>query len=892
VSVDRHESFRLNTLKLAPTCAIAHSIARANLSSLISNSTAALSLITAPAGFGKTTAMSQVFREMKQQGLPVGWLTLDSADNDISRICSYITATLRGLFGPQTIDSSRLNDSPNARSGMYLLLDELSLIDTPFLLFLDECEHITEPEVLSFLERLISLMRSGQRLVIGSRHQPNIQLGKLRVQGRLCELGIDFLRFSTEETRMFVRDSMQVQIDDVDLELLHKKTEGWAAALQLATAANRLGKPSKVSLPAGNLGAIAEYLAEDVLDRLPKKQRNFLLQSSIFESFSPSMCDEVFKTNDSHTWITKTVEENLFTNRIDVEGDWYRYHPLFREFLQRECASVYRLQIQQLHVRAAHWLNQAGKTPTAIAHAFSASNHDLAAELIEQIAMRFIRAGSIQIVHEWMMLLPEACLNKHPQLMVAAAYANAYLHRNNEAAVLIAKLDSLEKIEPSISSDLLTIKIMLASWSDELNRAFEIAIENQEKLLGSDPYVSGIILNVISYRHISHGNQQLFYQSITAAKRDLTSIDASHGLSYATFLEAATTLCQGDAVGARARALLSFSKIAGKKYSSTNPVAASILLEVHYEMDDFAWLGAMVEDYLPMIREICIPDQIIFSHRAVARMYVLQNQAAKALELLNILQDLSDARGIPRFAAAARMDRIWIAAKQRDLATMGRLLPLVSMDSIWKSFRGFCTFAEDIEDPFIAFCRYAILSKEVTQAIVQIQAAIGLAEATSRRRRVLRLRCLLAQCYEVLRRRQRAIEILEPVLVAAQSSGMVRVFTDDAWELMPILQAISLRKSAVSQDYLLKLMGSIKNQLSSSIDEVDVQQPFALAGLSPRESQILKLLADGLSNKELAVRIAVTESTIEAHLHRINSKFGTRNRTQAVARGRELGLVY
>ncbi|MES2582743.1 MAG: LuxR C-terminal-related transcriptional regulator [Pseudomonadota bacterium] len=892
MSVDRHEPFRLNTLKLAPTCAIAHSIARTNLSSLICSSTATLVLITAPAGYGKTTAMSQVFREMKAQGLPVAWLTLDPADNDVSRICTYITAALRGLFGTQVIDTSRMNDTPNARTGMYLLLDELSLIDAPFCLFLDECEHITEPEVLSFLEKLISLTGPGQRMFMGSRRQPNIQLGKLRVQNQLTELGTDLLRFSEEETRMFVRDSMQVTIDDADLRLLHDQTEGWAAALQLATTANRLGKPSKGFLPAGYLGSIAEYLAEEVLDRLPEKQRDFLLKSSILETFCPSMCDEIFGTNDSHTWITKSVEENLFTNRIDVDGDWYRYHPSFREFLQRECARVFGREIPQLHVRAALWLNSADRIAAAIAHAFSALDFDLAAELIGQIAMRYVRAGSLKAVRDWVSLLPQACLDNHPQLIVAAAYANTYLHRNSEAAALIAKLDALATREPHTSNDLLSIRIMFASWSDELSKAFQIAIENQNQLLGSGPYVSGNIQNVIAYRHICHGDQAAYHQSIASAKRVLASIDASHGLSYAIALEAITTLCQGDAVGARARAFLSFSKVVGKKYSSTNPVSASSLLETYYEMDDLPSMAAMAEDYLPMIREVCIPDQIIIAHRVVARMHVLQHHPTKALELLNILQDLGDARGIPRFSAAARLDRIWIAATQRDLETMKRLLPMVSMDSIWKPFRGFYTFAEDIEDPFIATCRYAILSKDVAQAIVQIHGAIEVAEATNRRRRALRLQCLLAQCYEVSRRRQRAVEILEPVLTAAQASGMIRVFTDDAWELAPILQAIALRKSSVSQDYLSKLMDSIKVHSCMSADESDAQQPSAMVGLSPRERQILKLLADGHSNKELAVRVAVTESTIEAHLHRINGKLGTRNRTQAVARGRELGIVY
>lgn len=896
MSLDQHEPFRLNHLKLAPTMAIKHSIPRENLIAHIRDSTTSLVLVTAPAGFGKTTAMSQVFREMKERGLPVAWLTLDAADNDLARISMYLAAALRDLFAHRVTDANMLSEAAahfsTANARMYGLLDELPQISAPFSLFLDECEHITDPQVLAFLNRLISLLDLGQRLIVGSRRPPNLHLGKLRVQGRLTELGTEMLRFSEAETRMFVRESMQVEIEDTDLNHLHDQTEGWAAALQLATSANRLGKPGKLALPSALLGSIADYLAEDVLDRLPREQRDFLLKSSIFERFCPSMCDAVFDTGDSEVWIAKTNAENLFINKIDAEGDWYRYHPLFHEFLQRECASVFRLQLQEMHVRAATWLGKAGRTGAGIAHALTANDHELAADLIDQCAMRYVRTGQIKVVRDWVALLSQASLEKRPSLIVAGAYANTYLHRYKEASALIAMLDSVDTKGHDISNDLLLIRVMLATWSDKVSTAFDIAVKSLDELPESDPYVVGIIQNVVAYCHVCHGYLFFYHRAVAAAKRALGSIDALHGLTYSAYLEGSTSLCQADANGLRASATLSFSKFVGQTHSSASPVSVSNLLEAHYEMNDLELVRPLADDYLEMIRDTCIPDQIILAHRVVARMHVLHNQQAKALEILNILQDLGDARGIQRFSASARLDRIWIATLNGDLATVNRLLPLVEAESIWKPFEGIWTFAEDIEDPFIAKCRYAIVSGDVTKTLVQIDGAIRLAESASRRRRVLRLQCLQAQCHEVSRRRQRAVEIMERVLITAQTSGLVRLFADEAWCLSPILEAISLRKSAVSQEYLLKIMEANKIHATPCVDGVSVTEQNADAGLSPRERQILKLLAEGHSNKELAVQVAVAESTIETYLHRINTKLGTRNRTQAVARGRELGVIY
>lgn len=891
----RQEPFRLNLLKLAPPTATIQAIAREKVGSLIVDSNATMVLISAPAGFGKTMAMSQVYRDMAQKRHLVAWLTLDAADNDLGRIGMYFSAALHSILPEQVTDVSELKETPGdfstSNSRIYRLLDEIVQVSTPFTLLLDECELLTNPEVLAFIDSLLSSLDKGQRLIMGSRRTPNLHLGRLRVQGRLIELDIDTLRFSETETRLFVRTRMQMDIEDNALQTLYSQTEGWPAALQLATMSTLLGKSRMITAPKELLGSIADYLAEDVLDRLPHAQRTFLLHSSLFETFCPAMCDEVFGTTDSQEWTDETVAENLFLNKIDVQGNWYRYHPLFHEFLQRECAADFRDDIRLVHIRAAKWLGDAGRTSSGITHACIANDYELAAELMEQCAMRYVRTGQVKAVCDWVSLLPDACLLQHPSLMIAGAYANTYLHKYSEAARMLAKLDGVDTSDLDITNDLLLIKVMLAIWSDELDTAFDISLASKEKLPDSERYVAGIIQNVVAYSHASKGYFFFCHQAIAAAKRALVAIDALHGLSYSAWLEGSLSLSQGDAHGSRARAALSLPLPPGHRYSSSDPVSAVHLLETLYEMNDLDMMVPIAKIYLPLIRETCIPDQIIIAHRVAARMHVLRNQQAEALEILNLLQDLGDARNIPRFAAAARLDRIWIASRSRDLSTVNRLLPLVSSELIWKPFQGISTFAEDIEDPQIASFRYAMLSGDAVKVIAPIEAAIQKAESTNRRRRVLRLHCLLAQSYEMSRRRQRALDILERALTAAQSLGLVRVFADESWCLTPLLEALSLRNSPVKQDYLFMLLDMAKQKSGNAHEVSPIDDTEADSTLSPRERQILLMLAEGHSNKELAARVLVAESTIETYLHRINTKLGTRNRTQAVARGRELGII-
>ncbi|MBI5920198.1 MAG: hypothetical protein HY847_00965 [Betaproteobacteria bacterium] len=894
------EATRLNTVKFAPPSSANSSVPRESLGKLILHAEENIVLVSAPAGFGKTTAMSQVYRQWAEQGMTVVWLTLDAADNHIGRFGMYVSAALSLSIPELSVETQFSNDLMSeistASVRLYRLLDELPLISKPFVFFLDEFEHITDPNVLGFVDRMLCALAQGQKMVIGSRRNPSLHLGRLRVQGRLLELDVDQLRFSIEETRCFVRQRIPGETLDVEWDRYHDKTEGWPAALQLAITATLLRKSPAEFVPrefSGSDRGFADYLAEDVLARLPVDQQTFLLRSSIFDMFSPELCDSVFQITDSETLIGKSVSENLFLSKVDADGDWYRYHPLFLEFLRKQFDHGLRHEIPQLHLAAAKWFAERGRLTPAISHALAASDHNLAATFMEQSAMTYLCSGQLNIIHQWLEMLPESCLIGHPRLLVAGAYATTFLHRYEDASRLLSKLDAVKPDEQNISGDLLAIKIMLSAWTDNLRECFNIALEGQRTLASVDPYVVGLMHNAVAYYHQCQGYFYFSLQTLAVSKQALTSINALHGLTYARTFEGAISMLQGDTANAhsRAAAALSQANSAGHRYSSASPVAASYLAEVLYETNRLDDVEPLIDDYLTLMRETCIPDQIIVAHRIAARVHAMRKRPERALEVLNLLQDLGDARGIPRLAATARLDRIWLALVERDLVTANRLLPLAAAEHIWQPFAGMWTYAEDIEDPEIAAFRLALLSGEASNIIGKIEQASSRAEAANRRRRYLRLQCLLAQAHESSRRRHRALEILERTLAAAEPGGMIRVFADESWCLLPLLQAMSARPSTVSPAYLTRISEAATYTTGRPATHVDEHLPDAKSLLSPREVQILLLLSEGYSNKALSAKLNVAESTIETYLHRINVKLGSRNRTQAVARGRELDLI-
>ncbi|WP_150429946.1 LuxR C-terminal-related transcriptional regulator [Dechloromonas sp. CZR5] len=894
---------RQNPLKLRPPRSRSDQVPRDAFCRRVEESRANLVLVTAPAGYGKSTALSLLFRRLEEQGQIVGWLTIEPSDNDVGRLAQYLWLSLGSVLpdsGAKQVETPLLDTASATANGLaYELLDTLAMLEAPFSLFIDEFEHITSPDVMTFITDLVAGLNEGQRVILGSRHKTMLPLGRMRVQGKLLEMEASELRFSTEETRSYILSRLKIELLPADLAKLQEGTDGWAAALQLTTAA-LMGEANPSSLLQGLTGpsrGLADYLAEDVLSRLPERQRFFLIQSSMFESFCSDMCNVVFECTDSAELIAQIERDNLFLQIIDVDGQWYRYHPLFRDYLQSQLANIRNVEgmLKQWHLRSAKWLDQARRGIQAIEHALAAGAPELAAELMAARAADFIHTGQLRVVSQWIESLPDAVVQQNLQLAIAGAYSMVFLHKYKDASRLLAFLKSEIDKSPQHKHDLLVLEIMLGAWSDHLPEAVKTAANEVENLTDAPPYVVGLIRNAAAYYAIAIGDYFTAHQHLIIAKRLLEPINAIHALSYSQCFEGVIDMLQGNVIQANARFNATLTNIIGAGYRFTNStaVAAAHLIEALYESNDLDSAEILVSDYLPLIRDCCLPDDLITTYRIAARILFIRGKQSEALETLDYLQDMGDLRGIPRLAAAARQGKLRVALRAGDFAAANRLLTLISSNDIWERWNGLSPYGDDIDDPFIARTRIALVSGNGPSMLSELQDAIRLAEANNRTRRSMRLRCLLAQALESARRRPQALDLLEKTLTLAQPKGLFRVFADDSWLLAPLLEALELRSQAVPRAYITELINA---SAANNVAYVPSTHSAMIGrteegGLSQRELQILRLVAEGSSNKELSRKLFVSENTVETHLRRIYSKLGTKNRTQAVSKAREKGML-
>jgi len=881
----------LNPLKLAPPADTAPSVERSAIAATWAASHAAVTLVSAPAGFGKTTTMRQLLGAARRDGLPVAWLNVDSADNDLGRITPYLWAALRSALPPlgempsgePWIDASRGLAGGSARQ----LLDVLSRVDTPFVLFVDEFELLKDGGVLSVFSELAFSLAPGQRLVLGSRHKPALPLGRLRVQQRLLEIDAAMLRFSAGEVRDYITGCRGISMADADLGELQVRTEGWPAALQLAASAlaGRTDSRSWLQQLSGASGNLAEYLAEDVLSGLSEPHRRFILRSSIFEAFCPELCDSVFGSGDSAEWIRLSVRDNLFLLPLEAEGDWYRYHPLFRQFLRTQLSRAAEPDLAGLHARAARWLASTARYPQAFVHAAAAQDARLAADMLEQCGMDYVRAGQMTLVAQWADALPQAELEGRPAVLAAAAYAMVFLHRYAAAERL---LDALQKhAGSSHAEDITVLRVMLSAWLDRLDDAIVAARETLPQPDLASPFVSGLLLNALAYGDMLQGRFVGARHALLQAKRELESIGALYGLTYSACIEGMIDMLQGNVRDGLARfsAILNRIIAAGQRYTSSGPVACSMLAEALYELGDTAAADTLLSEYLPLIRDTCLPDHLIVAHRLASRIALLSGDPNKALDHLNTLQELGDARGIPRLGMAAALDRSRIALLAGDVVNARHALALAA--SLSPASRTLLPYSDDLDDLEIAGFRVALVAADLKSAIERMEAALRQAESNGRPRRAVRIAWLLAQAHHVAGRPAQALIWLERALAQGQSWQALRLFADEPWHLQPLLTSLAARKHVFDPRYLERLLQA--TQASPHATSATRSEQEGL--LSPRELQIIRRVAEGLSNKALARLLFVSENTIETHLRRINAKLGTGNRVQAVARVRELGLL-
>lgn len=385
-----------------------------------------LVVVSTPAGYGKTSLLTQIWEHLKENRIPASWLSVERDDNDLARFVAYLVDAVQstGLnVGSATNALLRLRLHLTPEAITTTLLNELAAIDTDIYIFLDDYHLIDEEVVCDLVSRILLAPLEKVHFIVGSRSCVRLPVSRLRALGEVYELDSSALAFSSEEAAQFL-SSLDVPLSPEQIAFIHDRTEGWITGLQLAQLALEHGEApdTVITTMSGRRRTIGEFLADDVFRHQPKEVQEFLLASSVFERFNAELCNGLMLRNDSQQIIERISAANLFILSLDYEGRWYRYHHLFSEFLRRRLRDQNADNWIALQQRASSTLLDAGLLTEAIQHSLAAKDIHTAAEILNRASRDLFASGQISTLRALARRLPECELKRQPLLQLELAW--------------------------------------------------------------------------------------------------------------------------------------------------------------------------------------------------------------------------------------------------------------------------------------------------------------------------------------------------------------------------------------------------------------------------------------------------------------------------------------
>lgn len=885
------------------------------IEALCGSSDRRLILISAPAGFGKTTLVAEWLKSIGDAAVSVVWLSLDRDDNDLSRFLSYFLAGLNQLDGIDVSATepamSLLQDSGSTPPDVLLtrVINQIAQLPGATYFVLDDFHVIDAATVNDAVTFLLDHLPPQFHLVITTREDPVLPLSRLRASGQLAELRAADLRFSLSETAQFLNQAMRLDLGVDEVSALESRTEGWIVGLQLAALSLR-GQPDPSSLVRSFTGShrwVLDYLVEEVLSRQTADVQQFLLRTSIVDRFCATLCDAVTGQTGSQDVLEWLDRANLFVIPLDPDRHWYRYHHLFAELLQLKLRQSHPELVPTLHLRASEWLEREALMPEAIRHALAARDLERAADLAE-IAWPSWSEGfrSLQWL-DWIKVLPEATLRNRPVLCVACAQAHlnggqleVAEARLQDAESCLARAaetrDSAEQdVDRIVVADAAQLRVLpamlamtrayLAQARGDASATVRYVEQTLDLLPANDDNNRFTATSLMGLAHWTQGDLKAAY---AAFSRGLSSNDATFitGVFVLADMQMALGhLRQAEAVCERGLAL-------SRRLGPPPPIGTediyTALSHTHREQGDFDAAALDLEAARGLGEQIDLPD---WKHRwfiAQARLSESRGDLDQALELLDtaarhhVRTPVPDVRPIAALKAKIQLKRGQVAEARQWAKDLG-----LSADDPPNYFREFehVTLARTLiaqslldRDPSLTHAAHGLLDR--------LAASV---EAAARLGSLIEILVLKALAFEAQSNLPAALKPLKRALALAEPEGYLRVFVDEGVPMARLLyEALA---ECESQAYVQRLLGAFPDLRGRSALQPLPAPGEGLEPLSDRERDVLRLIADGLSNQEIGDRLFLALNTVKAHTRTIYGKLGVNSRTQAVARARTLGLL-
>jgi LuxR family transcriptional regulator, maltose regulon positive regulatory protein len=847
-------------------------------------------LVRAPAGFGKTTAMLQVREAMEEKGVATAWLTLDRSDNDVPRFLAGLAAAVA-----QTGFERRLEVS----SGIAELL---AAVPGPFALFLDDFEVVREGGVVGLVREIIdNLPRDGQ-LVIGSRSLPDLGLGRLRARGQLLELDTDVLRFSTAEAaELFLLRGAELSLHALDQA--HSKTEGWVAALWLLSLAlQRHGAGSDfVARLSESERDVADYLTEEVLAQQEPVVRTFLLRTSVLRHLSAPVCQALLPGVDCAAILRDLERSNIFLTPLTESRDLFRYHSLFADFLRAQLIKEQPEQLTRLHLAAAGWYESEGRPVPAIDHAIEGGDHPYALNLLQQQAESLLEQGRMRLLDRWFSAVPAQLLQGRGLLQVIAVWARAFTQGPWNAMDWLESSGCLDSTDAAVQAHVRALLPVVLGMMDRDDEAREAGLAGVARLPSGHAFADSVLLNAMAYIISVNGERREAHRFLENARS--AQGESAFNRMYTETVGGVLDLREGRLRQATARfrmALTSASHAGPYNPAHGNAWAGVFYVGVVYEANDLIGAERLLNVYLPLARDVGLPDHMISSHRLRSRIAFEHGDVDTAFQALTELEYLGHQRQLPRVVANAKLERSRLLVLQGNGPAAREELARADDPVVWAAVARRQHSAQDVEDLFIGRLRVELRFGDPKPEVARIQTELRQALAAERRHRALKLQLFLAIALYRTGDLGRALDEVIVVLREASREGFVRIVLDEGPDIGPILKRVvaATQEGAGAGDpifaeYLQRLLALYgPTGLADDDDATPSSGANALAEpLTRKEIRVLQLLAEGYSNTAMAEKLFVSDSTVRTHLRNINAKLDSRSRTQAVAIARRLGVI-
>ncbi len=861
-----------------------------------------LVLVTGGAGFGKTVLLAQWRRELMKAGDDVSWLSLSHDDSQLSSFATYLAEALRrlgfavddsilldGVEGDlsramEAVVTKTLNAAVGVLKDLYLVIDDYHLVD-------DQRAH-------RLVQKLVEHSPPKLHIVIASRAAPPLAVGRLRVQGRVTEIGFDELPFDLDETRSFLEQNVgAVKLGADEIRLIHDKTGGWPASLELLAIMLRSRPETRTRLRelGWSSADLQAYLAEDVVAHLPAEMIDFMEQVSVCKRFNVELAAAVTGSAGAASLLARAEEENLLMYRVDLDDPlpWYRFHPLFREFLAARLARRGAAAVEAPHRRASRWFASRGLLVEAVRHAASAGELAFAAKLIEEATNDTWSLSFLSLMLNLLDRLPQDTVFAHPRLFFLGCLTLSMTARHAKAERWLAQVrETGAARDPAISSRLPLADASVAMQRDDTGRCIDL-LEPLQAVVSESPYLLHVYLSLLGYAYASVGryadaHRLLDDNPIEAAERqnDIALVaEGSRGLLLLTegrVREAARV----------SRPLLAVAESLHGRRSVSASVTAATLADACYEMDRVDEARELLANRTGVVMQASMPPIMLGAALTTARLLALQSPPEAAVEFLASQASHYHGLGLPRLVAwmLGEQLRILLAAGQRPQAreVAARLAELAAQHRGAGGAR-----AEIPAVAAVAQARLALAGNDPHACLAALAVAREHGDAYGRVRLQVQERLLRAFALDELKRFDEVAACLVEALQLASRFGLVRTLLDEGPRVAPLLAGVAddprLDEAAVA--HRRELLARCSPGDAPAAPSRRAASAPAGTNLTPRELEILALVAQAMPNKRIALTLNISVDTVKWNVRNILTKLGLSSRYDAMTWAKKQGLI-